>query len=80
MAYVVKYGRSAQKVSIFYVLRGKCGLSLMSSPNLDVDTLLAERLFLLGQDLCVNLRTFGGFIAVIACLRPQAVSHVPIFA
>ena len=57
---------------------GNCRASLMSSHVLNVNAFLAERLLLLGLDLCVNLGTFGWFIAVIACLHPQTVSHVRI--
>ena len=57
----------------------RCRLSLASSPNLNIDTLLPQYLFLLGLDLGINLRTLGGFIAVITCLCFQDVSHMPGF-
>lgn len=57
----------------------QCRLSRASSANLNIDTLLPQYLFLLGLDLGINLRTLGGFIAMITCLCFQDVSHMPGF-
>lgn len=57
---------------------GTCGLSLASSPNLNVNTFFSEYLFLLSLYLRIDLRTLGGFIAVITCLCSQNVSYMPV--